>query len=54
MIPNSQMMTVLQTSARDLETGEITLETVAAMGTEIPIDTISPIFRSKRRVLAVT
>ena len=54
VIPKSQIRTVLQTSAKDLETGEISLETVTAMGTEMPIDIISPRLSSKRKVLSVT
>ena len=54
VIPKSQIRTVLQTSANDLETGDMSLETVTAMGTEIPIDIISPILSSMRKVLSVT
>jgi hypothetical protein len=48
MIPNAQIKTVLHTSARDLETGDIFLETVTAMGTEIAIDRISPKLRKNK------
>ena len=52
IIPNNQIMIVLQTSASDLDTGEINLETVTAMGTEIAIEIISPKFKRNKRVLA--
>ena len=54
VIPKSQIRTVLQTSANDLETGDMSLETVTAMGTEIPIEIMSPILSNMRKVLSVT
>lgn len=45
------MMTVLQTSARDRETGDIFLETVTAIGTEIPMEMMRPIFNKSRKLL---
>ena len=53
MIPKSQIITVLHTSAKDRETGEINFDTVTAIGTEIPIEIINPILRSKSKVLSV-
>ncbi len=47
-------MTVLHTSAKERETGEITLETVTAIGTEIAIDNIKPALRIKRKLFEVT
>jgi hypothetical protein len=47
-MPKPQIRTVLHTSARDRETGEIFFETVTAIGTEIAIDTISPILKSSK------
>jgi len=47
-MPNSQIKTVLHTSAKDRETGDIFLETVTAMGTEIAIDRISPMLSKNR------
>lgn len=49
-MPKSQMMTVLQTSASDRETGDICLETVTAMGTEMAIDMISPALSKSKKV----
>jgi hypothetical protein len=40
IIPKSQMISVLQTSANDLEIGFIFLEIVTAIGTDIAIDRI--------------
>lgn len=54
VMPNIQIITVLQTSARVLETGEIFLETVTAIGTEMAIDKIKPTFKSIRNKLPVT
>lgn len=54
MMPKSHMMTVLQTSASDRETGEIFLETVTAIGTEIAIDMIRPAFSRSRKVFDLT
>ena len=48
------MSTVLQTSARDLETGEMSLEMVTATGTDTAIDKMSPTLRRMRKVLSVT
>ena len=42
-------MTVRQTSARDLETGDIFLETVTAIGTETAIDIMRPRLSNKRK-----
>lgn len=42
------MMTVLHTSASDLETGLITLEIVTAIGTDMPIDNNKPITYIRR------
>ena len=53
-MPKSQMMMVLQTSARDLDTGEMSLDTVTAIGTEIPMEMMRPILSSKRRRSEVT
>ena len=53
MIPKPQIKTVLQTSASERETGEMSLETVTAMGTEIAIERISPKFKSIKRALSV-
>ncbi len=50
-MPNIQIITVLQTSAKVLETGDIFLETVTAIGTEIAIDKIKPTFKSIRNKL---
>jgi hypothetical protein len=49
IIPKSQIKTVRQTSANDLETGDIFFDTVTAIGTEIAIDMIKPIFSSTRK-----
>lgn len=49
-----QISTVLQTSAKDLETGLITLEIVTASGTEIPIETNNPsIYINKAKFLEI-
>lgn len=44
------MMTVLHTSARERDTGEIFLETVTAIGTDMAIETIRPAFKISRKV----
>jgi hypothetical protein len=53
MMPKPQIKTVLHTSASERETGEISFETVTAMGTEIAMERISPKFNSINRVLSV-
>lgn len=53
-MPKSQMKTVRQTSAKERETGDITLETVTAIGTEIPIEIMRPTLSNIRKVLEVT
>ena len=47
-IPKSQIKTVLVTSAKALEAGEMFLERVTAMGTEIAIEMMRPTLRSDR------
>jgi hypothetical protein len=54
MIPNSQMITVRQTSASERDTGDIFLETVTAIGTEIAIESIRPTFKRRRNKLDFT
>ena len=54
MMPNNQINTVRHTSAKDLETGEIILDTVTAIGTEMLIEMTRPTLRSMRKVLEVT
>ena len=49
IIPKSQIMTVRQTSANDLETGDIFLETVTAIGTETAIEMMRPTLSNKRK-----
>jgi hypothetical protein len=50
IMPNSHMMMVLQTSARDRETGEIVFDTVTAIGTEMAIERIRPAFKIRRKL----
>jgi hypothetical protein len=52
IIPKAQIIIVLQTSAKDRETGEISLDTVTAMGTEMQIEMTRPKFRRRRKVLS--
>jgi hypothetical protein len=54
MMPNNQINTVRHTSARERETGDICLDTVTAIGTEIPIEITSPKLSSIRKVFEVT
>lgn len=54
VMPNSQMNTVRHTSANDRDTGEINLETVTAIGTDIPIETTRPTLSSIKKVLEET
>ena len=49
-IPKSHIITVLQTSARDLDTGDIFLDSVTAIGTEIPIEMIRPMLSTSKNV----
>ena len=49
-MPKIHMISVLQTSANDLETGEIFLDTITAIGTEMAIESTSPKFKIKRKV----
>lgn len=54
MTPKIQIITVLQTSAKDLDTGEIFFETITAIGTEMAIESIRPKFKTKRKILSET
>jgi hypothetical protein len=50
---NIQMMTVLHTSAKDLDTGLMSLEIVTAMGTDMPIENTNIIMNVNNVVFLV-